>query len=274
MPMISYAQHGEDIRLARAFRNQPTGFYIDVGAHDPVALSTTKHFYDLGWRGLNLEAAPAAAKRIEAARQGDISLNVGVSNLDGTMTFYEAEASAAGLSTMSADEVAIHRKAGFKFKEYAVPSMTLASLCRAHVTKPIDFMSIDVEGHERQVLEGADFTVYRPKILVIEATRPLSQELTHQNWEHILVNADYVFAVFDGVNRYYVSKECRELADAITLPPNPFDDYVLYEHQRQIDALRRELSYYSPIRYPVRGIVSVARMVSSVIGLPFSKKSQ
>lgn len=245
MPTISYAQNREDVRLMRAFGKQKHGFYIDVGAHDPVTFSITKHFYDRGWKGLNLEAATGLAERLTAARPRDTTLNVGVSNSRGSMTFYEAaRASEGGLSTFSADEVAVHRKAGIKFFERRIETITLRELCEQHVTGPIDFMSVDVEGHERQVLEGADFHRFRPKVLVIEATRPLTPVPTHHLWEDLLLAARYEFAAFDGLNRFYVSEESRELKECLEVSPNPFDEYVPYEYQYKIAELERELAYY------------------------------
>jgi FkbM family methyltransferase len=244
-----------------------------VGAHDPVELSITKYFYDLGWRGLNLEAAPGFANKIRNGRPRDTTLNVGVSDHEGSLTFFEASSKESGLSTLSAEEAEIHRRAGRKFKEYEIPVKTLSALCAEHVKEPIDFMSVDVEGHESQVLEGADFTVFRPKVLVVEATRPLSQEPTHQNWEHILNRADYLFAVFDGVNRYYVASEHRDLAESLVLPPNPFDDFVPYYYQSRIDALRKELSYYRAPRMVADGIGRLVKGAASLLARPFAGKS-
>lgn len=52
---ISFAQNGEDIRLLRAFIEQPTGFWVDVGANHPINDSVTKLFSLRGWRGINVE---------------------------------------------------------------------------------------------------------------------------------------------------------------------------------------------------------------------------
>src|SRR5690349_6537021 len=157
MSWVSYAQNAEDVRLRRAFRDQSSGFYIDVGANDPIEYSITKHFYERGWTGINVEPAPAPYALITEDRKRDINLNVGCSNQKGSMKLHVARG-ATGLSTFTADEVSIHEKKGFEFDAIEVPVMTLESICSEHVgAKSIDFLSIDVEGHEREVLEGADF---------------------------------------------------------------------------------------------------------------------
>ena len=102
MPMISYAQNQEDVILRRVFPHGNDGFYIDVGANDPVQDSVTKHFYDRGWRGINIEPQIGRYKRLCAQRQNDINLNVGLSNRDGTLEFLECVPHDA-LSTFSAE---------------------------------------------------------------------------------------------------------------------------------------------------------------------------
>ncbi len=264
MPWISYAQNREDVLLRRVFGDAPSGFYIDVGACDPVHLSITKHFYDLGWRGINIDASPPAYARVKADRVRDVNLNVGVSNRKGTMTFYRAIADAhggdaSGLSTFVAEEVEVHRRAGFVFEELVTPVTTLAEICAEHARGPIDFMSIDVEGHEREVLEGADFSKYRPRVVLVEATRPKSDEPTHQRWEELLLDARYVFATFDGLNRYYVREEDRDVIPKLTVPPNVFDDFVPWEYQSQIDRLKAEIRALKAERPVVGAAVEAAK---------------
>ena len=84
--MISYAQNLEDVLLARAFAGVDTGFYIDVGAFDPDIDSVTRHFYDAGWRGINIEPVAATACAVCAERPRDINLNVALGRTDGTLT--------------------------------------------------------------------------------------------------------------------------------------------------------------------------------------------
>src|SRR3954452_18509279 len=89
MAMISYAQNAEDVLLQRVFADKSDGFYIDVGANEPVFNSVTKHFALRGWRGVNVEPIPAVYERLCADRQHDINLNVVLSDRPGELTFYE-----------------------------------------------------------------------------------------------------------------------------------------------------------------------------------------
>jgi len=238
MPMISYAQNREDVLLARVFPPGIPGFYVDVGASHPVDWSVTKHFYDRGWRGVNIEPATGSFAELAAARPRDVNLNVGVSDEEGTLTFYEIQPPLSGASTFCAAQAEWHRETGLSFAERSVPVTTLAKVCEAHIDETIDFMSIDVEGFERPALEGADWQRFRPRVVLVEATQPRTTVPTHDQWEPVLLKADYQFAAFDGLNRYYVRAEDAELATALATPVNVLDDYVPYEYSKQIEHYR------------------------------------
>jgi len=118
---------------------------------------------------------------------------------------------------------------------------TLARVCAEHIDGPIHFLSIDVEGYEKEVLQGADWKRWRPAVVLIEATRPNTTTPTHESWEGLLLQADYLFAYFDGLNRFYVRGESPELLEGFRVPVNVCDNYVWYWYQRQIDELTRAL---------------------------------
>jgi FkbM family methyltransferase len=240
---ISYAQNREDILLARVFSHRKRGFYIDIGAHDPVNYSITKYFYDLGWHGINIEPSSDIFPRLCAARGRDINLNFGISDKDGTLDFYEATRG-AGLSTFVKAEMERHRKGGFGFIERECKVTTLAKICEQYVHGQIDFVSIDVEGYEHEVIEGGDWRKWRPSILVVESTKPGTTIPSHDAWESLLLAADYVFANFDGLNRYYVRAEDKHLLPTLSVPVNVFDSYIPYEYLRQIEELSARIAAY------------------------------
>ena len=230
--MRSYSQQAEDVRLARVFRGKADGFYIDVGAAHPVHDSVTKHFYDAGWTGIDIEPSAAAAELMRQDRPRNLVLELACSDADGDATLYDSDV--MGWATLDAD-MAAHvrsvRTAGAKPRR--VPVRTLASLCAEHVTRPIDFLKVDVEGHEAAVLRGADFTRWRPAVVVVEATKPHTTEPTHDEWEGILTRAGYVFAAFDGINRFYVPADRDDLRAALEPPVTVLDGW---ETHRQIAA--------------------------------------
>ena len=233
MGIVSYAQNFEDVLLWRALGSAGPGFWIDVGAADPELHSVTRAFAEQGWRGINVEPRGAEFARLEAARGADINLNVAVAAAAGRMVFFDCED--AGLSTLDAAVAAGHRAAGRAISEREVEVMTLAEICRVHAAPEVHFLKIDVEGAERQVLEGADFVACRPWVMVVEATRPGSAADSSAGWEGLVLAAGYRFAWFDGVNRFYVAGERWErLAGSFAVPPNVFDDFTLAGSQHRL----------------------------------------
>lgn len=232
--MITFAQNFEDVLLRRLFPSGADGFYIDIGAGDPVRHSVTKHFYDRGWSGVNVEPVGSTFDTLRAGRPRDVNLNVAVSDRLGTMTLHEPPAS-LGLATLSvpfADGLIAH---GYEYVKRTVEVTTLAALCERHAAgRVVDFLKVDVEGHEREVIEGGDWRGWRPRAVVVEAT------VTPELWEPTLIGAGYLLSAFDGLNRYYVREEDAALAPRLATPVNMFDDFITFDHWWQVEDLRRE----------------------------------
>lgn len=225
MTFVSYAQNYEDVMLQRALKDVACGFYIDVGANDPETDSVTKAFYDRGWRGINIEPVPTFFQKLNEERPRDINLNFAASANFESSTFYEIPET--GLSTFNKDIAEDHkRQHGFDFTIYEVDAKPLTKICEEYHIAPIHFLKIDVEGGEGQVLEGLDFSKIRPWIILVESTIPLSQSENYSEWEHYLLESEYTFVYFDGLNRFYVANEKSNLAKAFRSPPNVFDQFV------------------------------------------------
>jgi FkbM family methyltransferase len=234
--MISYAQMREDIILHRALSHVPAeaGFYIDIGGYHPIRDSVTKHFYEHGWRGINVEPGQRFFGDFVTDRPRDINLQVAVSDHAGEAVFFEMD-QVSTLEQRFADRHRDHQTA-----EYRVQVVTLADICREWVKGEIHFLKIDVEGHEAAVIRGMDFTRFRPWILVIEATEPNNlAATTHHEWEHMIVAADYAFMCTDVLNRYYVAKERPELFQRCGVPG---DDFTYARDFYKISDLEAELA--------------------------------
>jgi FkbM family methyltransferase len=272
--LISYSQNLEDVLLARVFSDVEQGFYIDVGAHDPEVLSITKHFYDSGWHGINLEPVPSAHSKFASARPRDTNLQIAAGCDEGEAQLFIPADSA--LATLDA-KVAEHSAITLEDKTITATTVRvrpLASVLDEHEISHIDFMAIDVEGSERAVLEGLDLTSHRPVVIVCEATVPAAlldfdePELvfSHSGWDPWLTDSGYECVFFDGVNRFYLRDESESLKRRFAIPVGPVRDgfraaaEVGFERDlrsaarerdraqenlilanRRIDALRREL---------------------------------
>ncbi len=228
MGIVSYAQNFEDVMLWRALGGGEPGFWIDVGASDPSIHSVTRAFSEHGWHGINVEPRAAEFAALQWQRPRDINLCLALSAAAGTMTFYDCED--GGLSSLDPGAAQRNRAAGRAVVEREVEVATLAEICARHAPADIHFLKIDVEGAERQVLEGADFTRFRPWIMLVEATVPMSRIDASAEWDGLVTAAGYRFCYFDGLNRFYVAEERWEaLAEHFTAPPNVFDGFKLAE---------------------------------------------
>jgi FkbM family methyltransferase len=237
--LISYAQNFEDVMLARVFAGRRTGFYVDVGAADPVNLSVTKWFYDLGWSGLNIEPNQQLFDRLAADRPRDINLNCGVGAAASQAQFFELDV--GELSSFDARVRDNAKGNGRPPSTRTVAVMPLTDLLKLHCpNRVIDFLKIDVEGWEAEVLKGLDLRQYRPIIVLIEATVPQTRIESYIEWEPRVLGADYCFVYFDGVNRFYLANEHAELKKHFAVPPNVFDEFETFPLVRaRTDAEKR-----------------------------------
>jgi len=219
---ISYAQRYEDMHLLRAFGEQASGFYIDIGAGHPVYDNVSFAFYLRGWSGITVEPNPWLAQLSKSVRPLDIRVEALIGEEPGTATYYLVE-DFHGLSTMIEGQArAAEREFGKRSRAITMPVRTLLSLCKQFAPGTIDFLKIDVEGAERAVLLGGDWRRFRPKIVVAEALAPVTMAPAWETWEPLLLESGYRFALFDSLNRYYVAEEHAHLGARLSAAPPSF----------------------------------------------------
>lgn len=167
----SYSQEGEDLVLRRYLEGRTNGFYVDVGAHDPKRFSNTHLFYERGWRGINIEPSPAAMKNFMRERPEDENVMLAVAELPAELTYYifddpalnsfDSELKSAREAETSYRVVGTARIAADRLENILDRSVPHG--------RSIDFMSIDVEGFDLQVLRSNDWTRFRPEFVLVEA---------------------------------------------------------------------------------------------------------
>lgn len=245
MSIVSYAQNFEDVMLWRALKKITNGFYVDIGANDPSIDSVTHLFYQNNWSGINVEPLKEHFDALVNNRDRDINLNCAVSNCTDELEIWESEV--RGWATLDKKVADQHELNGFKGVWTKTPVKTLTQILEQHLpsnVSDIHFLKIDVEGVEEAVVKSNDWSKFRPWILVIESTAPNSQNESHEEWDEVLLKNDYIYSYFDGLNRFYVSKEHEELIGFFRTPPNVFDEFIThneYKNRIKINAFEKEI---------------------------------
>jgi FkbM family methyltransferase len=268
---ISYAQRYEDMHLLRVLGEQADGFYIDIGAGHPVYDNVSFAFYLSGWSGITVEPNPWLAQLSEAVRPRDSRNRSLVGEKTGEATYFLVE-DFHGLSTTVEGHA---RKAQSEFgkssQAMTVPVTTLRALCEQYAPPAIDFLKIDVEGAEREVLLGGDWRRFRPKAVVLEALAPVTMAPAWEAWEPLLTAQDYRFAFFDGLNRYYVAEEHAGLAKRLAAAPSSFDGVIpFWQFKPALDdashpdhGLARLLAGADMVRLPLMSFDTIAEQLIS-----------
>lgn len=212
-----YSQFGEDAGLAEIFKGRRDGLCIEVGANDGINDSNTLHFEQLGWQCILVEPNPVLCEQIRRTRSAAL-YQVAASDQAGETSLFIAEGAerAHGVSTVNSTEEALDKikSYGFSVREIKVETRRLDQILdESKVSRPIDFLSIDVEGHELEVLKGFSIDRWQPTIILAEDNSNFSDPRVAD----YLRSFGYVAFRRTGVNDWYASKSNRELVNMRSL---------------------------------------------------------
>lgn len=168
---LSYSQEGEDLVLARILDElkQTTGFFVDIGAHHPTRFSNTYYFYRRGWRGINVDALPGTKKLFQRMRPRDITIECGVGAKAEVLNYFSFNVPA--LNTFSEQEAQRKNRPPYRIIDTLhIPVRPLKEILDEQLPRgtQIDFMTIDVEGFDHEVIVSNDWALYRPRVLLVE----------------------------------------------------------------------------------------------------------
>lgn len=193
---LTYSQEGEDLILIRLFANKRNGFYVDVGAHHPYRYSNTYLMHKLGWKGINIDGSPVSVELFRKSRKRDININVLISNDEKMYSFYMFNDGA--YNTLSEDiamkaiqDYGVHlidkKTVGVKKLEVILDDFLPAG-------RNIDFLNVDVEGFDLDVLASNNWEKYSPTVIAVE--------IQWKSIEVILKSDIYKFLLDHGYHLY------------------------------------------------------------------------
>jgi len=226
---VSYSANHEDVMLNRIFGTYINGFYVDVGAAHPLFENDTRALYERGWHGINIEPNISFFNELMAQRTRDRNINAAVSDSSGEIAYYEVIGT--GLSTCDVHEADRAAAKGFEVARHPVTAVTLRAVLEEAAPAVIDLLKVDVEGFELKVLSSNDWSQFRPKVIVVEATYPESPQRREDGVDVYLAGQGYRRVYFDGLNDFYVELTFQLSADVFDRPLNVFDHYESYELQ-------------------------------------------
>ena len=189
-PKKTYSMYGEDLIIQNFFKKKTKGFYVDIGCYHPLDGSNTFLLYKKGWNGINVDLNKISIDLFNKARKKDENFNLAISNKKKKLKiFFRKKINM--LNTSSRKLAKIHFRNGFQ--EKIVESNTLNSILKGSrfKNKRIDFLNIDVEGNELNVLKSLNFKKYKPKLICIEIHN--HEDMYNQKTNYLKRNSIYKF---------------------------------------------------------------------------------
>jgi len=215
----TFSQTGEDIIvkfLLGKIEYPGKWTWLDIGAHNPISLSNTALFYSQGRRGINIEANPILIQEFYRKRKRDINLNVAIADKSGTMDFYVMDIPT--LSTLSSEEAHRYEKIGHKIiKIIPVKTMTVTEIIDKFCDGAFpDFLSLDAEGYDLDILKTIDYEKSSPKIICVEnipyqtSLKNYFDSMQVNELSKFLVSKNYSIIAFTLINAIFVRNDFIE----------------------------------------------------------------
>ena len=199
-PKKTYSTYGEDIIIEQFFKNKKKGFYVDIGCYHPLEGNNTYLLFKKGWNGINADVNSLSIELFNRAREKDHNINLAVSDKKQKLKIYFRK-KINMLNTSSKKLAKIHFRNGFQ--ERSINACPLNEIIKKSKfdNRRIDFLNIDVEGKELNVLKSLNFTKYKPRLICIEIHN--HEKMYDQNYDYLKRNLVYKFLITKGYNVFW-----------------------------------------------------------------------
>tara|TARA_B110001450_G_scaffold121551_1_gene114575 strand:+ start:941 stop:1558 length:618 start_codon:yes stop_codon:yes gene_type:complete len=183
---------GEDKFIKNYFKNKSSGFYIDAGCYHPLDGNNTHLLYKKGWNGINFDINFYSIKLFNFLRDRDVNINSGISCKKDKLTmYYRKEINM--LNTLDPKIAKIRFKNGYKKRSIKVNTLNFFMSKYFKNLKKIDFINIDVEGSEMDVLKSLNFKFYKPQLICVEIHN--TTKINGVNYKYLKSNNIYKYLI-------------------------------------------------------------------------------
>lgn len=202
-----FSQDGEDLQILALLNELSNGYYLDIGCNYPIHFSNTFKLYLLGWQGVLVDGNPTIIQKTGRIRKQDICVNALVSNQNREMDFYVSESHL--ISSIDPVHAGSGGEGQGKSEKLLMQTITLDQIIERYVPpgKQIDLLSIDVEGHDFEVLQSITLSKTRPRLIVIEDLAQVKNKMGENRYVKYLQERDYLLVSTDRLNLYFMRKE-------------------------------------------------------------------
>ena len=201
----SYSQDQEDLFINDYFKNIDDGFYLDIGCYHPIKYSNTALLYNRGWQGINIDMNQTSIDLFNILRKKDKNICAAISSSNKKVTQYiDHIYSPVNTIDKNFSQVISKRLKTKPFSEKNIFTNTFSEIVKKNeiqITK-IDFLNIDVEGHDYDVLKGIDLLNIKPKIICIEIDNH-EKNLSNQKIKNYLIKFNYKIIKSIGLNAFF-----------------------------------------------------------------------
>tara|TARA_B100000073_G_scaffold191400_1_gene158434 strand:- start:419 stop:1120 length:702 start_codon:yes stop_codon:yes gene_type:complete len=197
-PSIHYGEFGEDILVNRILKNLETGKYVDVGCYHPYKGSLTAQLYKKGWKGINIDLSKSSIDLFNLVRKEDINLNLAVSDFNGQTSYFEN-------SPINQQNSLI--KNNDNQKKIKIDCKNLNLILEENKFEKFEYLNIDVEGSEQNVINGINLSKYRPILITIENNNLHINDYIESETYKILIKNNYTFISRTGVTNFFLKNE-------------------------------------------------------------------
>jgi peptide methionine sulfoxide reductase MsrB len=201
----TYSQHQEDLFINDYFKDQDEGFYLDIGCYHPIKYSNTALLYNRGWKGVNIDMNQTSIDLFNLLRKKDSNICAAISNeAKETIQYFDHLFSAVNTLNKKFSNKVSEKLSSNNQSKKKISTYKFIQIAKEHniEVKKIDFINIDAEAHDYEVLESIDLNFVKAKLICIEMLDD-SNNLNDQKFKDYLYRYNYNLIKIIGPNGFF-----------------------------------------------------------------------